>query len=91
MKQTVGNLDRNVRLLVGAVLAVVGVAGYAGVLGLAWLGIGQALAAVVLFVIGAILLVTGATRYCVIYSLFGLDTLGRARREHEPPTGKKAA
>ena len=91
MKQTVGRLDRNVRLLLGGLLALVGILGYLGFVGLAWIGIGQALAGVILVLVGAILLITGATRFCVIYSLFGLDTLGRTRRDREEPPVEKTA
>ena len=95
MKQTVGMLDRNVRIVLGALLVIVGAAGYAGLLGLAWIGIGQAMASVVLVLIGAVLLVTGLTRVCAIYSLLGIDTLGRgpepeAAEEAEPPAERTA-
>ncbi|MFB6352598.1 MAG: DUF2892 domain-containing protein [Halobacteriales archaeon] len=77
MKTNVGSFDRIVRLALGLALLVVGVAGYVGVLSLAWLGIGQALASVVVAVVGAILLVTGTTRFCAIYALLGLSTADR--------------
>lgn len=74
MQKNVGGLDRTLRLVVGPLLVVVGIVGYAGFLPLAFLGIGQALAAVVLFLIGAILLVTGTVQKCPLNSLFGVDT-----------------
>ncbi len=90
MKQTVGNFDRTVRLLLGSLLVIIGVLGYAGFVELAWTGIGQALTAVLLVAIGAILLVTGATRYCLVYSLIGIDSMGRSKHEQEPPVEKTA-
>ena len=96
MKQTVGRFDRNVRLILGSVLVLAGIAGYAGLVGLAWIGIGQALASVVLVLVGAILLITGATRMCPVYSLLGIDSIGRRaesetpKEEAEPPTERAA-
>lgn len=78
-------------MLLGGLLALVGILGYIGFVGLAWIGIGQALAGVILVLVGAILLITGATRYCLVYSLLGLDTLGRSRREMEEPPVEKTA
>ena len=91
MKKNVGRTDRIVRLALGAVFAVVGVLGYGGIVGLAFLGIGQALAAVLFVLVGALLLATGATRVCAIYRVLGVDTLGdEAGREDEAPVERPA-
>lgn len=96
MKQTVGTFDRNVRLILGSVFLLAGIAGYVGLAGLAWIGIGQALASVVLVLVGAILLITGGTRMCLVYSLLGIDSMGRraesetSKEETEPPTERAA-
>lgn len=71
MEQTVGASDRTVRLLLGAVLAIVGIAEFA-----VGLSLGTAIGAVVL-VIGLVLFVTGYLRICPAYSILGTDTLGR--------------
>lgn len=76
MKQNVGRTDRKVRLVLGGVLALVGVLGYVGFVNLAFLGIGQALASVVVFLVAVVLLVTGAASTCLLYSLLGVDTRG---------------
>jgi hypothetical protein len=89
MKQNVGSFDRIVRIALGVALLVVGVAGYAGFVSLAWLGIGQALAAVIVAVIGLILLVTAATRTCLIYAALGLSTADQST-EDEAMAGKPA-
>lgn len=77
MEQNVGGLDRTVRLVVGLLLLLVGIAGYAG---LVWLAVGpvpQALASVIVALIGVILLATGLTRICLIHRLLGIDTTRR--------------
>ncbi|MEF8830450.1 MAG: DUF2892 domain-containing protein [Halobacteriales archaeon] len=71
MDQTVGASDRTVRIVLGAVLAVVGIAEFANVLSL-----GTAIGAVAL-VVGLVLFVTGYLRICPAYSILGTDTLGR--------------
>ena len=81
MKQNVGSMDRNVRLVLGAILAVVGITGYAGLAPLAWIGIGQALASVIVVALGVILLATGLARTCLLYQLLGMTTAGEGRRE----------
>jgi hypothetical protein len=89
--KNVGRTDRVVRLMLGALLAIVGVLGYAGVVGLAFLGVGQALAAVLLVLVGAILLVTGATEVCLVYRVLGVDTRGHGGpREDEARVEKSA-
>lgn len=77
MNQNVGATDRTVRIALGALLVLAGVAGYAGLLGLAWIGIGQALASVVVALIGLVLLATGLARTCLLYSVLGMSTAGK--------------
>jgi len=68
MKQNVGTVDRNVRLVVGAILILAAIAAYAGLFSL------SAAVTAVVFLVGVILFGTGAARTCLIYSLLGLDT-----------------
>lgn len=74
MKKNVGGMDRLARLVIGAILVVVALAGYAGVFVLAVGPLPQALTAVVVFLVGAILLVTGLVQTCPINGLLGLNT-----------------
>ncbi len=74
MAKNVGPMDRTVRIVLGVIFGLAGVGGYAGIVPLAWLGIGQALAGVVLVIIGAILLVTGLLNTCPIYAILGMNT-----------------
>jgi len=90
MEKNVGSLDRTVRIGLGALLVIVGIAGYAGFVVLAWIGIGQALASVIVFAIGAILLVTGLASTCLIYSVLGVDTRGAKEKEPEATAEKPA-
>lgn len=78
MQQNVGSFDRTVRVVLGGTLLILGVAGYVGLVSLAWLGIGQALASVVVAVLGLVLLATAATRTCLIYSALGISTATRS-------------
>ena len=89
MKQNVGSLDRIIRLAIGSAFVVLGIAGYIGFVSLAWIGIGQALASVVVVLLGLILLVTGATRTCLIYAALGISTADRPV-EPQPSEGKPA-
>jgi len=75
MERNVGGYDRIGRLVIGAVLVLAGIAGYAGLFRVAVGPVPQALGALVLVVIGAVLLVTGATRKCIINRLLGINTL----------------
>lgn len=68
MDKNVGSADRYIRLVLGAVLAVVGVAGLLGVWAM------NIAIAVVLVVVGAVFLGTGYTRQCLLYKPFGIDT-----------------
>lgn len=74
MDKNVGGLDRIARLIVGTLLLVVGVAGYAGFVRLAIGPVPQALAALLVVLVGLILLVTALTRTCPLNRLFGIDT-----------------
>ena len=74
MKRNVGGYDRIGRFVIGAVLVLAGITGYAGLFRIALGPVPQALTALVLIAIGAILLVTGATQKCLIHSVVGLDT-----------------
>ena len=59
MKMNEGTIDRVVRIVVGVVLLYIGIM----VVGGAW--------GIVLDVIGAVALITGATGFCLLYRLFG--------------------
>ena len=85
MEKNVGGFERPVRLVVGAILVLAGAGGYAGMVPLAALGIGQALAGVVLVVLGAILLVTGYVQWCPISQALGINTYREAGREPKEP------
>jgi hypothetical protein len=74
MNKNVGGYDRIGRFVIGAVLLVGGIVGYAGVLRVAVGPIPQALMALILVLIGAILLVTGYTQKCPINSILGMNT-----------------
>jgi uncharacterized membrane-anchored protein len=80
MEKNVGGYDRIGRFVIGAVLVVAGVAGYAGVIPVAVGPAPQALTAIVLVVIGAVLLATGYTRKCVINRILGVNTNKRGSR-----------
>ena len=72
MKQNMGKMDRALRALVAAG-AITG----SGVLGFstAW--------GIVLLVVAAVMLLTSATAYCPLYSLFGLRTTGARGAEND--------
>ncbi|MDY6773686.1 MAG: DUF2892 domain-containing protein [Candidatus Nanohaloarchaea archaeon] len=74
MRENVGDLDRRIRAVVGAVLVLAGALGYLGYLQLAFGPVPQALSSILAVLVGAILLVTAATRKCPLYSSLGLDT-----------------
>lgn len=91
MEKNVGRTDRTVRLAVGTLLALVGVLGYAGFVGLAFPGVGQALAAVVIAPVGVILLATGVTEVSPIYRVLGVTTRGHEDgRDDEAPVEEPA-
>lgn len=74
MKKNVGGADRIARLVVGPILILAGIAGYVGVFVLAVGPVPQALASVIVFLVGTILLVTGLVQQCPLNKLLGLDT-----------------
>lgn len=74
MKKNVGGMDRLARLVIGAILVVVAIAGYAGLFVLAVGPLPQALTAVIVFLVGAILLATGLAQTCPINGILGLNT-----------------
>lgn len=71
MQKTVGGFDSTARVLAGAVIGTVSLGVLAGALSL------PALLSPVLGLTALILLVTGVTGLCPLYSLLGVDTLGR--------------
>ena len=72
MKCNVGGIDMGARLVIGAVLLIVG---FTVPLSTVW----QAVA----FVLAAIALITGLVRYCPINSLIGLNTCAREHEESQ--------
>ncbi|WP_128225151.1 YgaP family membrane protein [Halobacteriaceae archaeon SHR40] len=74
MKKNVGGIDRIARLVIGPILILAGVAGYAGLLVLAVGPLPQTLTAVIVFVVGTILLVTGLSQTCPMNRLLGVNT-----------------
>ncbi|MEF8757419.1 MAG: DUF2892 domain-containing protein [Halobacteriales archaeon] len=77
MKLNVGGGERTARLVVGALLLVVGLAGYAGMVPVAVGPFPQFLTSVVLALVGLILVVTGAVRFCPLNALFGRNSARR--------------
>lgn len=63
MKCNVGGWDRVLRIVVGAVLIVLGLAGAVSGTGL-----------IVAYVIGAIVLLTGIVGFCGLYTVLGIST-----------------
>ena len=63
MKKNESNVDRIIRAILGIVLLVVGI----------WGGLQGALP-VVLIVLGAVLLFTAVTGFCLIYKMFNFST-----------------
>ncbi len=60
MKQNENTTDRAIRLIVGVVLLIIGLLYFSG-----------SVFGVVLDVLGAIALITGATGFCLLYKIFG--------------------
>lgn len=79
MEKIVGGVDRMARLVIGPILALVGIAGYAGFIWVAGGPVPQALGSIVIFLVGAILLVTGAVQMCAITRLLGVNMARRDR------------
>lgn len=63
MKKNVGNIDRIIRIVVGIVLILVGV----------FAEIGTTIA-VIIFILGAISIITALLRTCPLYMLFKINT-----------------
>ncbi|MFB6214626.1 MAG: YgaP-like transmembrane domain [Candidatus Bipolaricaulia bacterium] len=74
MKNNVGKWDSRVRSRLGMILILVGILQFVG---LVKFGL---VTGVVLLLVGVVLVGTGTTRKCGIYSLIGVDT----SREEEP-------
>lgn len=68
MDTNVGGFDRYGRIAIGLILAIVGIAAIAGYVDV------DAIIGGVALVVGAVLLVTGATQKCPINSIIGIDT-----------------
>lgn len=68
MEENVGSIDRIARLVIGAVVLLAGVAVLGGVVG------GSVILGVVLAVVGIVLIGTGITQMCALYSVLGVDT-----------------
>lgn len=68
MDTNVGPTDKTVRILVGALAGALSLATLAGAVSL------PSIAALVLGVVAVILLVTGATSRCALYSALGIST-----------------
>ncbi len=69
----VGGFDRLVRLVVGLVMLAAGL----------WMRLTDGgLAGIVVGVVGALLLVTGITRFCILYVPFGISTRPVASSAH---------
>jgi hypothetical protein len=64
MKPNEGATDRIVRLILGVVLIIIG-----------WPVLGNSALGIILDIIGLILLITGITGFCVIYKVFGMNTV----------------
>ena len=67
MKKNESGLDRIIRIILAAVIAVLY---FTGVLSGTW--------AIVLGIVGVISLVTGLTGFCALYKLFGISTLKKS-------------
>lgn len=73
MKTNVGDLDSRIRIRVGLILMLVGIF---GLIDQNLLDMSLTLG-IIFLVIGVISFVTGSTRTCGVYSVFGIDTSGK--------------
>ena len=64
MKPNEGTTDRIARLILGVVLIIIG-----------WSVLGNNTLGIILDIIGVILLITGITGSCMLYKIFGINTL----------------
>jgi len=67
MKTNVGTVDRAVRVVAGLVLIALAATGTIGLWG---------------WIVGAIVLATGAIGFCGLYTLFGVNTCAAPRKGH---------
>lgn len=88
MDQNVGGADRSVRLLVGSALLVLGAAGYFGIVTFATGPVPQALASVLVVLLGLVLFATGVARKCPINRLLGVNTLRGGRGDDRERTDR---
>ena len=88
MEKNVGGADRTVRLVVGPLLVLAGLASLAGLVTLAT-GTFGAVAAAVLFVVGAVVTYTGVTRKCFLNAALGFDTFRGGSTAEESNRGSK--
>lgn len=65
MEQNVGNTDRIIRAIVGAILVALAFASFAGALKF------------IALLVGVVLLATAATSRCPAYAIFGIKTCAR--------------
>ncbi|WP_298210626.1 DUF2892 domain-containing protein [Ferrimicrobium sp.] len=71
MKKTVGTADRVIRIVIAAVAIVLAfVVGASS----AW--------GIILFIVAAVMVVTGSSAYCPLYSMAKINTLGHANKSH---------
>lgn len=68
MKRNVGDLDGRIRSRLGMILILVGVLGF---FELVTFGL---IVHIVFIIAGTILFITGSSRRCALYSVFGVDT-----------------
>ncbi len=74
MDKNVGGMDRNARLVVGPVLAVVGLVLLAGLVSIGQGMLYTVVVPALLLVVGVVLSVTGYTQKCPLNSLLGVNT-----------------
>jgi uncharacterized membrane protein HdeD (DUF308 family) len=68
MKANESGTDRVIRIILGIILVILG-----------WFALGNNTLGVILDIIGIILIITGITGFCLLYTLFGMST-----RKKEP-------
>ena len=63
MKGNESGSDRGIRIILGIILIILG-----------WFVLGNNTLGVILDIIGIILIITGITGFCLLYTLFGMST-----------------
>jgi uncharacterized membrane protein HdeD (DUF308 family) len=63
MSLNVGGMDRGIRIVIGIALLAFGL-----------LHVGTGTIAIVVYVVGAIALITGVVRFCPAWAMFGINT-----------------